>query len=183
MAGILITDASTDCFNEDGELYEGTNYLYVGGSTVSGDYVDTWIPFVVPLPPMTIISATLYVTASAGGNSDIDIKLVAEKINNSVKPTSLATLTGKVSTTANIYPVTAPSSGGVQYSYNVTSIVQEVLNISGWANGNTLGMMFRTMYSADTKRCEIASSEHATYSEPVLIIYYADFIPTVMEVT
>jgi len=129
---------------------------------------------------MTILSATLRVVASANGTTDAGhIRVHASAEDSAVNPTTQAELDAKTGTTANIYPATLPSSLGVEYSYNVTSIVQEILNRAGWVFNNNLALMISTITFDSTKRCQIALTEHATYAEPQLDISYNRFTPRI----
>jgi hypothetical protein len=179
---ITINSSSNDCWGSAGEsLNTGTGNAYVGGTTTSSDPPIVWMPFAsIGLPQgKTITAATLYLRATAAGDSACgDIRLHAEATDNATStPASWADLSSRSTTTANTYPITKPTSSGTQYSYDVTSIVQEILNRAGWALGNTLALMLTTVTWDSTKRCQISLSENATYSEPTLQISYEDFAP------
>jgi hypothetical protein len=162
----------------DSALYTGTTNAYVGGSPSGNDVTRVWIPFVVGLPKTTLTSATLRVVASAGGDTSvIEIEVAASAEDNASNPSTYAQLAGKTRTTARIYPATLPSSGGTEYSYDVTTIVQEILNRTGWARDNQIGMMITTIAFDSTKRDEIALTEHATYAEPKLDLVFPGFVP------
>lgn len=180
MTAFTISCNSTDCYmsKADTALYTGTTIAYVGGSPTPNDKPRVWIPFTIPMPKKTLTSATLRVVASAAGNTvgahEIEIEASAE--DNAVDPATYADLDGKTITAAYIYPATLPGSAGTEYSYDVTAIVQEILNRPGWAYGNNLAIMISTFKYDSTKRCQIALTEHATYAEPKLDLVYA-YVP------
>jgi len=62
---------------------------------------------------------------------------------------------------------------GVEYSEDVTIIVQSVLDRAGWAPGNTLAIIVDDAGATGTQRREIAAFEHASYAEPQLDIVVA----------
>lgn len=180
MSNLTLSCTSSDCYmsTADGALYTGTTIAYVGGSPTPDDRTRAWIPFTVPIPKKTLTSATLRVVASAAGNNTvIEIQIEASAEDNAVNPSTYADLNGKTITTATVYPATLPSSAGTEYSYDVTAIVQEILNRAGWVSGNNLGIMITTITHDFTKRCQIAMTEHATYAEPKLDLVFPTFIP------
>ena len=175
MTTITLSCTSSDCYSSefDGALYTGTTTAYVAGSPSPDDHTRVWIPFTLILPKLTLTSATLRVVASAAGNSaGPDFKIAASAEDNATNPSTYADLAGKTATTANIYPATLPSSASTEYSYDVTTIVQEILNRSGWVYGNNMGILFITVTTDNTKRCEIAMTEHATLAEPKLDLVF-----------
>lgn len=180
MTSLTMSCTASDCYTStaDGSIYTGTTIAYVGGSPTPDDITRVWIPFTVAIPKRTLTSATLRVVASAGGDTAvIEIEVAASAEDNASNPTTHAQLIGKSRTTARIYPATLPSSGGTEYSYNVTSIIQEILDRAGWVSGNNLGMMITAITVDSTKRCEIALTEHATYAEPKLDLVFPGYIP------
>lgn len=180
MTNLTISTNSNDawCSPASGDFWDTLTYAYVGGSTEDTDYVRAWIPFVVAIPKRTLISATLRVVASANGDSSIiAIEVAASAEDNASNPTTQAQLSAKTATTAKISGATLPSSIGTEYSYNVTAIIQEILNRAGWVSGNNIGILISTTTASSTRRCEIAMSEHATYAEPKLDLVFPGFIP------
>jgi hypothetical protein len=163
---------TSDCWSSlmDSTLYTGTTTAYVAGSTSSTDTTRVWMPFTVYLPRITIISATLRVVGAAAGNTGITFDVAASAEDNASDPATYAALAGKSQTTAKIVSATLPVAAGTEYSYDVTSIIQEILVRGGWVSGNNIGVMFVTTGPDSTKRCEIAMTEHATYAEPKLDI-------------
>jgi len=177
---LTISTYANDCWCSPAtaDLWDTLTYAYVGGSAEDTDYVRAWIPFLVTIPKRTLISATLRVVASANGDSSIiEIEVAASAEDNASNPTTQAQLSAKTATTAKISAATLPSSVGVEYSYNVTTIVQEILNRAGWVSGNNVGMLITTTTASSTRRCEIAMSEHLTYAEPKLDLVFPGFVP------
>jgi hypothetical protein len=178
MTTLTLSCTASDCWSSlrDGTLYTGTTTAYVAGSPSDTDTTIVWIPFTLTLPKITIISATLRVVAVAAGNTGISFDVAASPEDNAANPSTYANLSGKSQTTAKIVSATLPISAGTEYSYTVTSIVQEILDRAGWVNGNNMGLMFITTTADSTKRCQIAMTEHATYAEPQLDIVY-NYVP------
>lgn len=180
MTNLTISTNSNDgwCSPATGDWWGSLTYAYVGGSTEDTDSVRVWIPFVVTIPKRTLISAILRIVANANGdNSIIAIEVSASAEDNASNPGTQAALSAKTPTTAKISGATLPSSIGTEYSYNVTTIIQEILDRAGWVSGNNVGIMISTTTASSTRRCEIAMSENATYTEPQLDLVFPGFVP------
>ena len=180
MTTLTISTNSNDgwCSPATGDWWGSLTYAFVGGSAEDTDSVRAWIPFVVAIPKRTLISATLRLVASANGDTtDIEIEVAASAEDNASNPGTQAALSAKTRTTARIYPATLPSSIGTEYSYNVTTIIQEILDRAGWVSGNNIGILISTITASSTRRCEIAMTEHATYAEPKLDLVFPGYIP------
>jgi hypothetical protein len=179
MTTLTLSCTSADCWSSllDSTLYTGTTTAYVAGSTSDTDTTRVWIPFTVAIPKRTLTSATLRVVGAAAGNTGITFNVAASPEDSASDPATYAALAGKSQTTAKIVSATLPVSAGTEYSYDVTSIIQEILDRGGWVSGNNIGVMFVTTGPDSTKRCEIAMTEHATYAEPKLDLVFPGFIP------
>lgn len=180
MTTLTISTTTNDawCSPALGDFFNSLTYLYVGGSAEDTDLVRAWIPFTVTIPKRTLISATLRVVASANGDTtDIVIEVAASAEDNATQPTTQAQLSAKTATTAKIAGATLPSSIGVEYSYDVTTIIQEILNRAGWVSGNVIGILISTTTASSTRRCEIASSENVTYAEAKLDLVFPGYVP------
>ena len=180
MSTITLSTTTADCWGSpvSGDLWDALTYAYIGGSTEDTDAVRVWIPFTVNLPRITISTATLKIIASASGSDAVNIAFLCEDVDNASAPANQAALAAKALTTArlNVSPPAAYTAG-VEYTYDITTAVQEVLDRAGWVLGNTLAVMIITNAASSTLRREIAMSEHATYTEPKLEITYFSDIP------
>lgn len=153
----------------------GTTQAWVGMIDTFGSAVRNWIPFTVNLPRMTIISATLAWVASTNKSGTIAFDIGCEAADNPTVPLTGSNLMSRVQTTAktNVSPVSYVA--GTTYSYDITTAVQEVLNRSGWAYGNTLAVL--VVGSVDAHGRLIATVENATYTEPQLTIVFNSYVP------
>lgn len=178
MTSITFAATSDDCYSPvAGPLVTGSTTLSVAGvNTPSDANVRTWIPFVVYLPKMTIISATLRWTATDTRTETFNYWLRCEAADSASVPANTAALYAK-SVTTGTNPTTTSVTAGVEYSHDVTAAVQAVLSRAGWASGGTLAIIVDDDTATGSQRREYAASENATYSEAQLDIVYASFIP------
>ncbi len=156
----------------------GTELFMSGNNTVND--VFTWIPFLsFPLNQGKIItSATLKVTATQNsGTGTTPVTIGCEDADNPAGPTTLADLRARVMTSAHLSATIVQYTTGTVYSYNITTAVQEVLNRSGFAMGNTLAVYIQDTLSDNTPHL-IASSENPTYTPAQLEIVVPYFLPT-----
>ena len=122
---------------------------------------------------LQIISATVYWTASRSRSDGCATKIGCEDADNPSAPTSKADISGRVLTSSYITASLAAYTAGVEYSYDVTGAVQEVLNRAGWAYGNTLAVLCDN--TPGLGRRYIAAAENTTYDGPRLAITYDAF--------
>jgi hypothetical protein len=136
----IIVQGRTDSFGSTGDgLWLGTETT---GGVVIGNY-KAWLPFVVTLNKgVTVLSATLKLTASYTNSNIVSLKFGCEKVADPVAPTNYNDLNARVMTAAftNVDNVESWTTGTV-YSYDVTSAVQEVLNLTDWVNGDVLAVI------------------------------------------
>jgi hypothetical protein len=176
---ITISCGSGDCWGAVSGLFEtATTDLYVAGSTFSDDDVRTWMPFVVTLPRyLTIVSATLRVVAAQSSTDVVNIKIGCEAADNPSAPSNQTDLFARTLSTATLSTTPGSYTAGTEYSYTITSSVQEILNRSGWVYGNTMAVMIVDNGTTVTRRRQLAAVEHATYAEPKLNIVIPDYFP------
>lgn len=163
---------SGDCYSpEVGALVTGSTVLMVAGMNVPSDAnVRTYIPFVMPIPQAKqIISATLRLVATDTRTEIYNYWIRCEAADNSSTPADYTALFAK-SVTAGINPASSAVTAGVEYSYDVTTAVQAVLNRAGWVSGNTLAIIIDDDTATGSQRREYAASENVTYAEPQLDI-------------
>ena len=151
------------------------------GSLGAGAECKSWIPFTtVSLPKgARIISATLkmYAEASSAATT-VKVKVGCEAADNPSAPTTWATLDARTLTTA-YSAITLPAwTAGTQYSLDVTSAVQEIVNRAGWAAGNKIAILIQDNAGTDTHKG--SSFDSATYGDPTLEIVYTTFIPQII---
>lgn len=175
------TNANTYALKNNA-IYDGVaGDLYLGGDPgLSNANVNTWIPFFgIPFPKGKLItSATIYWIASNTNAQLIDVNIGCEAADNAVAPVGGADLNARALTTAfTNYVISAGWTAGVQYSFDVTAAVQEILNRTGWSVGNALAVFIKDNNTGGTNRRTIAANQHATYQEPLLQIVYPYFVP------
>jgi hypothetical protein len=91
--------------------------------------------------------------------------------DTSATPTTWANLSGKTMTTARVTNNNVAAwTAGTEYTFDVTTAVQEVLDRAGFSAGNVVGIVIYDNGSSANALRSIASYEHATYTEPILVI-------------
>lgn len=140
----------------------------------SGTYrFDSWIPFTnVKVPnKQQILTATLKVVCSvSGSNTTCKQRFYCEGVDNATtQPTSWTDISGRTLTTAYLENLNMPAwTAGVEYSFNMTSPVQEIFNRTGWVYGNALAIMIIDQGSTASAERWFASEENATYPQALL---------------
>lgn len=153
---------------DDGEWVTGSwfdtasNYLYFG--LRAGSKTHSFITYYSVLAPQasTILSAYLtFVAGASFANNPVDVVIYANDVDNPTNPTTLAQAEALVLTSASIAWDPAPWT--VDNSYNsldISTIIQEIVNRSGWAVGNNLmivikatdtSLYYRGPYAVDWK--------------------------------
>jgi hypothetical protein len=81
-------------------------------------------------------------------------------------------LNARTLTTAYNNATLAAYTLGTEYTYDVTTAVQEVLDRAGFIAGNTLAILVHDNGSSANQLRNWASYENTTYTEPILQIVY-----------
>jgi hypothetical protein len=166
-----------DCYGESNGGFDKTGQVaYVGNTSASNYPTKAWFPFAsVAVDKGTVItSATFkFKAASSQSGTTVKIKIGCEAADNPADPTNKTDLFNRVLTTAyttdnNV----AAETAGTEYTFDITTAVQEILNRAGWVNGNKIAVFIDDNGSTANKTRDIATSEHATYSDPQLVIVY-----------
>ncbi len=176
---VTISAGSGDCWGSTGwDLVTGGTYLYLDGTPTIDDVARTWIPFPnIQLPrSLVITSAIVKWVATQDRSESSGATIGCEAADNPSTPASRADLFSRSQTAAKLSASFAAYNTGTQYSYNITSSVQEILNRSGWASGNTIAVLAVGAANNDNRR-QIASVENATYQEPILEITFPTYFP------
>jgi hypothetical protein len=173
----VIVQGRTDSFSPIGTgLWLGTERT---GGVVIGNY-KVWIPFVVSdTPPITqgkqIASAILTIMAihTSDPSNITSLKFGCEKTGNPIAPVNYNDLNARVMTAA--FTAVDYVEGwvtGTAYTFDITTAVQEVFNLSTWADGNVLAVMIMhgAIFTDGYRYC--ASYSHPTYDKPKLDITY-----------
>lgn len=126
---------------------------------------------------LTITSATYKMTANATYNAGANVIAYLVSAHAADNAGALATTNGDLNTTAR--PRTTAVSGvwtqtsvtgGVQYTIDVTTVVQELINRGGWAAGNAIVMIVDT--DTTTSQGEWQDYDGTGANVPVLEIVY-----------
>jgi len=176
MATLSLTCGSGDCyfFPPSGDIWTGLTNIDFGKSGTAAK--NCWLPFAsVGLEKGTSISSAILklVCASSGSSTTVKVKIGNEAADNPSDPTTIASAASRVLSTAyttdnNVAAWTA----GTEYTFDITTAVQEILNRGGWNYGNKLALMIVDNGSSDAASRSFAASEHASYAEAKLDIVY-----------
>jgi hypothetical protein len=140
-----------------------------------GEY-KSWIPFIVAINKSTVIASAILSVVATETNTLVGSErqiIGCENTGNAVAPTTYNELNARTLTANTITDASQPIwTAAATYTYNVTTCVQEILNLSSWDNGHTLAVLMMGSGGASANLKRFASYEHATYTEPKLIITY-----------
>jgi hypothetical protein len=132
-----------------------------------GEY-KSWIPFVVAISKSTVIASAILSVVATGSNSEVGVEsqiIGCENTGNAVAPTSYNDLNARTLTASTITDASQPIwSAGTTYTYNVTTCVQD--------EGHTLAILMMGSRGSSAHLKRFASYDHATCTEPKLIITY-----------
>jgi hypothetical protein len=167
---------SGDSTGNSSPYFSGTSTsLQAGKSTTYA--IKSWIPFAnaTVAQASSITSATLKLTASTS-RSETTVKLLfgCEAADNAnTAPTDWTTLNAKTMSAATTADNNVAAwTAGTEYTFNITSCVQEIVNRAGFASGNTISILIFDNGSTNDARRNIAAEENTSYTEPVLVIVY-----------
>lgn len=136
------------------------------------------------LPKNAVIqSAHLEFVASASDDSELSLKVRAEDANNSAPYTAASTPYDRQYYGDTITLAMPAWFTGSSYQLDVTSLVQKVVNRSGWCGGNALALAVEPSqpYPDDTNR--VAKSYEAGASPKLVVDYIVDAnLPTCIKV-
>jgi pimeloyl-ACP methyl ester carboxylesterase len=163
----------------------GTGYSSIATQLAVGDWSTTlWdyhsairFPGVTIPQGATINSASLKVTSTGSGNPQTTT-IYGEAVDNASDYSSdtHASMEARSLTTSSVvWPESSAWTSGVAYdSPDISSVIQEIVNRSGWSSGNALALIWREAlgYSGVASRVLFAAHEHTTQPEAVLTINY-----------
>ena len=177
MTTLTLHTNANDCWSNDGggNLYKTTTSIEIGNCS-SADYPCTaWLPFVVNLSKgQVIISATFKLVAVVAATTTLAVKFGCEAADNPAAPTTNSDLSGRVLTTAYLtYTSNAAWAVGTEYTFDITSAVQEILNRAGWTSQNTLAVLIKDNGTGLDESRVFATVENDTYTEAILEIVFA----------
>lgn len=128
--------------NNDSEMHVGHN--------PSGWDLSCWMRFAnVQVPPgATIKKAFLQVTAGGDRGATVNTRIYGNDVANAVAPTDLTEYSALALTTAfttwDGVSVQYPFGGGQPItSPDISAVIQEIVDLSGWAKGNALQLIWK----------------------------------------
>jgi len=171
------TDSADDAYVNTGGgglIFTGLPDLIVGGST--GDQYHTGIRFrnnTIP-PGATIINAwiTLKATVVSADGGDTAVTVRGELNATPSIFSTYANFMGRTLTSASKeFTLPTLTAGDKVILGGLEGIIQEIVNLGGWASGNNLVLFIRDSgISPVVKR--FAALEHISYAEPTLTVEY-----------
>jgi hypothetical protein len=177
---VAINTTADDLYGNSNSVFRDT-YAYINvGKNASGYTYKSWIPFTVALDQgLQIDSATLKLRAYNGQAGDTcKIKIGCVAADNASKPGSWASLNGLTMTTAYTADASvAHWSAGNEYTYDITTAVQEVLDRGGFSNGNVIAVLIVDNGSSTGAERDIAAYEDTSYAQAILEIVYTEDEP------
>lgn len=150
-----------------------------------------WLRFTSVTVPQgaTILSATIaFKQGSDTDSGSVSVNIKGEAADNPSQPISNADGRNKTRTTASVnwQPGGWTSPGTVETSPDISAVIQEIVNRSGWASGNALQILIDRVNSGSTAYRTFRSYDSSPGSgseSPVLTITYATsspFIPFII---
>lgn len=180
MTTLTLYTTASDLYGNSNSVYRDTySYLMLGRNS-SGYTFKAWLPFTAAIDQGTsITSATLKLrcqTASSG--TTCKFKIGCDDQDNPSKPATWAALDARVQTTAVLTVASEPAwTLGTEYTYDITSAVQEIIDRAGFASGNTIAVLIVDNGSNIGAERQAAAYEDATYTEAILEIVYSGAPP------
>ena len=102
-------------------------------------------------PGSTINTAVLSVLCTDTATDDPNMDIFAEDVDDAANFTTTADLVGRTKTTASVQ-YTATAVGAVRVSpADLSTVVQEVVDRAGWANGNALMLLLQGKSDSNTQ--------------------------------
>jgi hypothetical protein len=176
MTTATVNTTSDDQYGvSDGGWSKTSTGIALGNINVSDATTRAWIPFVVNIPNAVDITSAIFKVRAENNYSGttVKIKIGCEAADNPSAPTNKTTLYARTMTTAYLTNNNVSAwTAGTEYSFDVTTAVQEVLDGAGWASGNTMAILiFDNGSSTDVSRV-FASEENVSYAQAILEIEY-----------
>ncbi len=184
------TSATTDAVYENGTYYPSISYMTIGWQNNCNGNAAIYdgYPFTLNIPQgATINSADFSVvgtTTCVCEDQAVSMRLIADAHLADNAPTlsssNLTNTSSPTRTTANqTFLHTGTWTSGTRYTLSsVTNIVQEIVNRSGFAAGNTMNLLLRwnTSYSAGTNnnRC-LYQADNGTSTAPKISGEFTNF--------
>ncbi len=168
---------------DDGYQYStaidaGQNFLSFGQE---GSYTfNTYLRFTnVTIPQGSVISSAKLelVARSTLSGTTCSVRIRCEDADNAGQISSYSDYSGRAITDAYTdWTVSAMDAGTTYDSADFKIALQEVVNRAGWASGNAIHVFIRDNGSSANAVRYAAALENSTYTEPRLVVEYADAV-------
>lgn len=169
---------SGDCWADKENNFSSTDtFLYVidSGAVQNGN-VRTWLPFTIPLRRAYINSAVLTIHSVMYQIGNGTIRISCEAADNPSTPSSGNDLNARTLSSAYNDHAVGTWENGVDYSFECTNAVREILDRPGWTPGNTMAIIITDVDLGDNQR-RMYSYEGSLTLRARLTIDYKSFIP------
>ena len=174
-SGSFQINSGSNDVNEDGTSFDASSTtVFLGtGGVVGGGY--TGLRFTgVNIPfGATITSAHLEVVSPSATWNQLDFGIYGEKVANSAVFSTSSRPSGRSLTTATIvHSDNLNWAAGATISLNeMASVIQEIVNTSGWVSGNSLSVILKGTGTAFNRKF-VSSFEGSAGSAPKLVVNY-----------
>ncbi len=148
-----ITVSADDGFITGGAVTDNST-IQMGGGTFGATY-DAFLRYPdIPIARKSrIVTAKVTFEASQTASGAVDVNIYGEKVADAVVPTDGTDYDGKSRTTAVVNWLPANWTSGVTYDTDsLVSIIQEIVNQSGWSAGNALQILIDENSSGTNRR-------------------------------
>jgi hypothetical protein len=169
MAVINVSAGAGDCWGYPSNIYTTTDYMIIGVTS------RVWVPFVVNITKNTLINSALIKFRATQNRATTTVKAIfgCEAADNPSAPSTWASLSSRAITSAYLTNNNVGSwTLGSEYTFDITSSVQEIINRSGWSSGNTLAVLIIDNGTSAGAERIAAPVENTSYTEPILTIDY-----------
>jgi hypothetical protein len=155
--GDVVAAATASGFDyPDSTTLDNTSKLFIGDTADTGSHPfngNAWMRFTnINIPQgANILSGTLTLQASLNQgvtSFPLDVKIVAEDSSNPTNPTSYNNYWARTRTSNALTESISVWDPSVNYTYTITSIIQEIVDRPDWVSGNSILMFLEDMDSA-----------------------------------
>ena len=116
-----------------------------------------------------------FVAGSTLSTTTVNLNIYGENVDSAAAITSTADANARAVTAAAAWnAVTSWTSGVAVSTPSLLTPVQAVVNRAGWASGNAMQILIKNNGSSATAFRQPAAWDHASLTEPVLHVEYAD---------
>lgn len=168
-------DNTDDCWvSEPATIY--LNDVYLGAGDFAGVSFHTGLRFQgVTIPPgATILKAEIRLKTVTNLSGNCYLRVYGEANATPATFSTYANFAARTLTSAFAsWSPPAQTNGGTLTTPDLVSIVQEIVNLGGWANGNDMAFFIRNNGSDANARRQFASLENPTLAEAQLYVVYS----------